>query len=329
MILPHFPASGVLFPAITAAVAVFLGVMPALAAADAGSATPAKAGPVPAEIRARFKLAGFYQKFVDADGLPIVGSAKVSDAALAECAWLVRKITAHRPEILRTLGKANVRFAVMAYNEFTTDIPEHSDLTPASYWNRRARGLGPSEARPAVSGGEENLLAFPGDPYDTENIPLHEFAHAIHLMAMPELDPTFDARLLAAYKAALAAGLWKNTYAATNHAEYWAEGVQSWFDNNRENDDIHNHVDTRAELKEYDPALAALCAEVLGDLPWRYQKPDQRPEEDRRHLAGIMPSPAPVFVWPQTSGDIKNDAEPAEQADAASPATGSASGTNP
>ncbi len=29
------------------------------------------------------------------------------------------------------------------------------------------------------------------------------------------------------------AGLWKGKYASVNHHEYFAEGVQSWFDDNR------------------------------------------------------------------------------------------------
>ena len=47
-----------------------------------------------------------------------------------------------------------------------------------------------------------------------------------------------------------------------NDREYFAEGVQSWFDNNREPDHDHNHVNTRAELIEYDPALAALFSGI-------------------------------------------------------------------
>lgn len=253
--------------------------------------------PVPEAIRAEFNLAPFYRQWIDVGGLPVVASEKVHPSALRECAWLIRKVTSHKPEITRALGKAKVRFSVMAWNEFTTDIPEHSDLTPAAFWNRRARGLGPTPHRPSVSGAEENLLCYPGDPYPTENISIHEFAHAIHEMAMDQLDPTFDARLKKAYDEAIAGGKWKGTYAATNHKEYWAEGVQSWFDDNRENDDLHNHVNTRAELKDYDPALAALCAEVLGDSPWRYRKPGDREPADRAHIKNL-PEPRPVFRFP-------------------------------
>lgn len=68
----------------------------------------------------------------------------------------------------------------------------------------------------------------------------------------------------AAYQTAVKAGRWKGKYAAENRSEYWAEAVQSWLDTNRENDDLHNHVDTREELIEYDPAVAELCRQVFG-----------------------------------------------------------------
>jgi cyclophilin family peptidyl-prolyl cis-trans isomerase len=229
--------------------------------------------------------------------MPIVASEKPSDAALLEAAWIVNRMLANRSDILAALGSNRVRLAVMAWNEFTTDLPEHSDLEPAVYWDRRARGLGATRARPAVSCAEENLLCFPGDPYSTENICIHEFAHAIHEMALSVLDPTFEPRLRSAFRAAAAAGLWKGTYAGTNPSEYWAEVVQSWFDDNRQNDALHNHVNTRAELQEYDPAVASLCREVFGDLPWRYKKPMDRPAAERAHLAGLDSSTAPHFKW--------------------------------
>ena len=251
--------------------------------------------PVPNEVRARFELAPSYAKAVLIDGFPVVGSEKVADHALLEAAYLIHQVTLLRPELRRALADANVRFAVMAYDERTTDVPEHSDLTPALYWDRRARGLGATAARPAVSCGEENLLGFPGDPYATENILIHELAHAVHEMALARLDPSFDARLKVTYESALAEGLWKGTYAATNKEEYWAEAAQSWFDTNREDDDVHNHVNTRAELRAYDARLAKLCAEVFGEGAWRYQRPRER--EQRGHLKGFDPRSAPTFEW--------------------------------
>lgn len=249
--------------------------------------------PVPDALREKFDLDPFYQKSLMVDGLPILGSAKVSDPALREAAWIVRKMLTAHPEIIGTLKKNGVRVVVMAHNEYTTDVPEQADWDRKEYWDKRARGMGGRIS----SCGEENLLSFPGDPYSTENLLIHEFAHTIHDYGLKDLIPDFDKQITEAYEKATKAGLWKDTYAGSNAHEYWAEGVQSWFDNNRENDSIHNDIDTRAELKKYDPALAALCEKVFGDGPWRYRKPMDRPADQRAHLEGHDPEKAPEFRW--------------------------------
>jgi hypothetical protein len=259
--------------------------------------------PVPEAVRSKLDLSPFYQKYLSLDGLPVVGSAKVSDYALKEAAWILRHMLAGRSDILHALADNRVRVAVMAWNEFTTDIPEHSRLKPKEYWDRRARGLGATPEAPAVSCAEENLLCFPGDPYSAENILIHEFAHTIHEMGLSVVDPTFDGRLKAAYENAKSHGLWSHTYAITDRKEYWAEGVQDWFDNNRENDSAHGSVNTRAELLVYDPNLAKLCAEVFGEGPWRYHKPMDRDAEGRAHLAGWDPSKSPQFHWREPPRD--------------------------
>jgi hypothetical protein len=264
------------------------------------AAVPEAVTPVPEEIRNRLQLSPFYQKYLDVNGLPVVGSANVSDYAMREAAWILRHMLAGREDIFRALADSRIRVAVMAWNEFTTDIPEHSRLTPKDYWDRRARGLGATRRAPAVSCAEENLLCFPGDPYSTENILIHEFAHTVHEIGMAVVDPTFDDRLKVVYEDAKRGGLWANTYAVTNRSEYWAEAAQCWFDNNRENDRAHGWVNTRAELQEYDPNLAKLCAEVFGEGQWRYHKLMERDEAGRAHLAGWDPTTAPRFRWRQT-----------------------------
>lgn len=283
---------------------LFPGAAPALAAGLLTAAggppaeppavlTPPPVGPIPAALREARHLPAFYQKSIDLAGFPILGSGKVSDAAMREAAWILQHVLAERPELLQVMATHGARLAVMAYNEYTTDLPEQADMTPKVFWDRRARGLGGS----LVSCAEENLLGFPGDPYSTENILIHEFGHAIHGVGLRAADPWFNARLEEAYRRAKAAGKWKGTYAGENAEEYWAEAVQDWFDNNRENDALHNHVNTRAELKAYDPDLAALCAEVFGNRPWRYQKPAQRDAAGRAHLAGFDAAQAPRFRW--------------------------------
>lgn len=257
--------------------------------------------------RSRNGIPPFYTQAVSAEGFPIVGSAKVNPYALREAAFLVKLMLAGRPDVREAMIKSGARMCVMAHDEVTTDLPEFARLgcekvrgfegVPGKdYWDARARGLGGSETDPFCSVAEENLLGFAGDPYEKECILIHEFAHSIHLRGLVNVDPTFDTRLLAAYDAAMKASLWKGKYASVNHHEYFAEGVQSWFDNNRVNDHDHNHVNTRALLLDYDPGLAAICREVFGDTAIKHTKPATRLTG---HMAGYDPAKAPAFAWPE------------------------------
>ena len=215
----------------------------------------------------------FYKKYLDADGLPIVSSAEVPNAALFRARDIIDEMLVNRPDLRATIAEMGVRVAIMAESEVTTDIPEHSDLYeafPSTDWNARARGLGATRVRPATSAAEENLLCYGDDVYRNEDILVHEVAHTVLQMGV-ELQPkgtTFRTRLESAYKDALAAGLWENTYASTNPDEYWAETVQSWFGVNDwaiPTNGIHNHINTRHELESYDPRIADLIGEVFGE----------------------------------------------------------------
>lgn len=86
----------------------------------------------------------------------------------------------------------------------------------------------------------------------------------------------------------------KQCYAAKNRAEYWAEGVQCWYDTNRTMDHDHNHIHTREQLIAYDPLMARLCKDVLGDSDWRFISPRKRAGQE--HLKGFNPSQSPKVV---------------------------------
>ncbi len=194
---------------------------------------PAKDDPtvteVPEAIVKKFKLdTTFYKKHLDYKGFSILSSAKVSDEALLEARYLIDRLLGDRDDILKAMIKRGCRFMVMAPTEMTTDVPEqrHMKDDPKTDWDKRARGLGGKLS----SCGEENLLNLRGDRYNQENILIHEFNHAVHQQGLREVDPTFGRRLRDAYQAAMDKGLWKGTYVATNPSEYWAEGVQAYFD---------------------------------------------------------------------------------------------------
>ncbi len=267
-------------------------------------------------------IPAFYTQRASANGFPIVASEKVSPYALKEAVYLANMMLAERPDVRDAMIRSGARLSILAWNEFTTDQPEWKwlarnpipgfpGISPADFRDARARGMGGSLTDPFCSCAEENLLAYRGDPYSAECIFIHEFAHNIHLRGMSNVDPGFDGRVKAAYDAAMKEGLWKGKYASVNHHEYFAEGVQSWFDDNRENDHDHNHVNTRAELIEYDPRLAALCREVFGSTVLKYTKPATRLHG---HLKGYDPAKAPEFVWPPRLNEARKKIRAAAQA---------------
>ena len=273
---------------------------------------------------AELQIDSYYSKYISANGYPIIASANVDDYALREAAFLVNLMLAERPDVRQAMIESGSRLCVLGYNEYTTDQPEWKWMGDAkadgrmakgvsakNYWDARARGMGGSKSDPYCSCAEENLLAYADDPYSTECILIHEFAHNIHLRGIDRVDPTFDRRLQKTYQNAMKAGLWKGKYASVNHHEYFAEGVQSWFGNNRENDHDHNHVNTREELKEYDPELASFCEDVFRETKLAYTKPNTRLTG---HLAGYDPVRAPRFVWPERLKEAQAEIQSAAKA---------------
>jgi hypothetical protein len=228
----------------------------------------------------------FYKKYTDALGIAILSSEKVPDAALLVARDIVIHMLAKRPDLRAEMVRKKMRVGVMAQTESTTDIPEHKNLkkpsredprltpqeranydngiarmTDKEYWGRRARGLGGNPTTCA----EENLLGYAGTRYYGENIFVHEFAHAIMGIGARTADPTLHADIQAAYKEAMAKGLWKGHYGSTNANEYWAEGTQTWFWSNYEYLDGERRVQSPEDLQQYDPKLYELLSRVYQD----------------------------------------------------------------
>ncbi|MCH7945771.1 MAG: hypothetical protein IIC73_07140, partial [Armatimonadetes bacterium] len=169
-------------------------------------------------------FSSFYAKYLDAGGIAIVGSSKVPDAAFFAAQEIVNRMLAARPDI-RSAMIANGAYAgIMAESEVTTDIPEHAFLKNDSStdWDARARGLGGTLWVPITTGAEENLLCYSADLYRNESIFLHEFAHAVINLGLPFVagGPAIVSSVEQAYEEAISAGLWANTYAASNMIEY-------------------------------------------------------------------------------------------------------------
>ncbi|MEM8922062.1 MAG: hypothetical protein AAGD35_01075 [Actinomycetota bacterium] len=218
------------------------------------------AGPIP-------DVAGldpFYVQGCRIQNFWVVAGEPVDPAAVEAAADLVSAFFEADPLLGRVLADSGVRLGVIGAEQRTTDMPEYRDLYeafPDVDWDNESRGLGATADRPLVSAGEENVLCLAGDAYRGEDILLHEFAHVLHLQGFAVIDPGFQPALDIAYRQAMDAGTWDNTYAATNAEEYWAEGVQSYFGRNRTSDPpdgVHGPVSTRSALRTADPDLYRL-----------------------------------------------------------------------
>ena len=227
--------------------------------------------PVPYHIRQTYQLDYFYQKYTHAYGIPILSSSQVRDSALRRACYTVRFMLGDRLDLRQAQYQNKGRVMIMAEypKEKTTDVPEHAYLKDDPYtdWDERARGLGGTLHLPLSSVGEENVLCLNGDRYYNQDILVHEFGHGIHHVSAEYVDPSFTSRLQSAYNTAISRGLWANTYAGTNYIEYFAVGVQCYFDNSGEGpvggDGIHNNINTRWELYNYDSRLYSIVAEVF------------------------------------------------------------------
>ena len=122
-----------------------------------------------------------------------------------------------------------------------------------------SQSVGGTLKHPLTISCEENLLCTSRDPYN-EDIYIHELAHGVHLVGGGAIK-NFEVAVENAYDQAKRSGLWKQTYAISNSMEYFAEGVQSYFNFGQNGiEDIGpptgngnvNNINTRELLFGYD-----------------------------------------------------------------------------
>ena len=218
--------------------------------------------------RDRDAARGFYKKYIDVKGMPVVAASQVADMALQRTYWIVTHLLAGRPDVLAAMVSNRMYLIIIGKDQVYTDMPEYRHHPNPEYQNERVRGTG---GKP-TSFGEENLLSLPIDRYDDESIGVHEFCHTID-STLRSIDPTWSERKNSAFKNARSKGLWQDTYTGSNPAEYWAEICQSYFDCNRINNWNHGPIGTREQLKLYDPEgyeLVRTAFKLSPEQDWRY-----------------------------------------------------------
>ena len=98
-------------------------------------------------------------------------------------------------------------------------------------------------------------------------------------LRVKRMDAEFDQKLQMLHDGALTKGLWKGTPAARHRAEYWAAGVEAYFDAAGDGYPPHladRPITSREALRAYDPDLYALVDETMAykeHVDWRFRRP--------------------------------------------------------
>jgi hypothetical protein len=259
---------------------------------------PVQKQPSVIEPPARFKIDPYYTKFTLAREFPVLGSRHVSDEALLKANDTIRKMFAYRHDVLKAMIADGARLVVLGRKERLSDLPEFKDVhKDASF--EEVRYLDYESERRLMVVPEENVLGLPKDPFAGKCLVVGVFARGLYRVTatrpvipgfeqrrdrqqyelrVKRLDVEFDKRTGKLFEDATAKGLWKGTAAARDRVEYWAAGVEAYFDAAGDGSAPNladRPITTRELLKTYDSELYALVDETMAykeHVDWRYKR---------------------------------------------------------
>ncbi|MDR7183502.1 hypothetical protein J2X85_000525 [Microbacterium trichothecenolyticum] len=237
------------------------------------------------------RLDYYTQSLMTGAGVEVKAGERVAAATLTKAAAQVdAQLARSGTGIAATMAANGCSLAVYGSRENAYLVPEHrGGYNPTMY---DVEGYGGNMWNSCVSSiSERNVLRTRGDAntflntaYPNENILVHEFGHAVLSVGIEEqADQALSDAFFAAYENAYTTGRWPNTYAMSNRDEFFATLSAIWFDNMAEkpdwNDGVRSPINTRAELKEYDPVSYAFFASIYPDdvampSPWDVPGPD-------------------------------------------------------
>jgi len=229
---------------------------------------------IPASEVSLFKIpTSYYKKYIMLgddleNSIPIVSGIGVSDVALQQAKIACAVVTKTLPiSVLNMLRKQRIYIVIFGNNEYPDALPGWPSNLDAK---RYAGGYGPNMPGATCGIHEGDILNNSFDRYPAENIVIHEFGHAVKNFGLEKIYPDFKDKIDNLWQKAKDTGLWRNTYAISNADEYWAEGIQTYFNLNTKGpvggDGIHNEIYTRAQFKTYDPDFFNLLDQIYGGI---------------------------------------------------------------
>lgn len=241
----------------------------------------------------------YVQFYTSKVGLPVKAASDVHASSLKKAAAIVDIMLEKIPFVAKILVDEGFELVVYGLKKDAYDVLEHRMGYVLA--TRHVEGFGGCKENPTTSISESNLIRLRSGRYATsypnEMILVHEFGHAIHLVGINNLeDQTLAKMVVDAYESAKEAGLWHDTYAISNYEEYFATLSTIWFNVMQEGidgkwDGIRGPVNTRNELKEYDPQgysmMEVIYTTTCLPTPWDYDLQNQFDIEGRPYLYNL------------------------------------------
>ncbi|MCK6563766.1 MAG: hypothetical protein HUU14_04870 [Dehalococcoidia bacterium] len=190
-------------------------------------------------------------------GIAVVGSSAVDERAFDEAIATIERFFSGN-DLEERLAEEGAYIVIAEDGVALDELPEFACLDPLTRDDvHSACGIADRADYPVVAVDELDMTGNRRGPCRGLNILYHELGHLVQGWALLPAD-YFDVRIF--YQAALDAGKYRNTYAASNVNEYFAEATQAYF----------LHSDTagardREWLRQYDPDLHGLLTRIYGE----------------------------------------------------------------
>jgi hypothetical protein len=164
-----------------------------------------------------------YTQRVQAKGISIVASARVSPKALDEAVKTVDRLFENN-HLVDPLVEEGAYIIIAERGESLLALPEFACLArqAARGLVSHACGITDRADYPVVAVNEADMLGESRGPCLGMNVLYHELGHMVQNWSLPPAD-WFDVKQF--YADALAAGHYRDAYAATNPDEYFAEAT--------------------------------------------------------------------------------------------------------